>query len=321
MFPYAAAVFSPSSSTVPFPVRRARALGELERLFTTVHVGPGWDRSVNGQAGSPLQRSEELVELAALPDNPLLIASTGGYSCNEILPHLNYGLLNELRPTICGFSDVSTLLLALHANTGVRCLHGPTVLASYGQFGGVDEYTHGRLLDSITDGQPILLHPPEWLVIEPSRWDDGDDAPSRKTPSGGWMPVHGGIAEGPAIVANLEVFEGLLATPYLPPLHGAVLILEAADGPVERIVRQLEHLDQTGELKRVSALVFGRLPWNIDPDQRLHEVLAALGRRHGMPVLADFDVGHTDPKITIPLGGLVRVDAGAATLALNPMVV
>ncbi len=136
--PWKSAVLSPSSSPRRFPRRQARALAELRRHFTTVHLGSGWGRDIAGEAGTPQERAQELMELARMPSRPLLIASTGGYSCNELLPFLDYDELARLRANICGFSDVSTILLAILARSDLISFHGPTVLPTYGEAGGID---------------------------------------------------------------------------------------------------------------------------------------------------------------------------------------
>jgi muramoyltetrapeptide carboxypeptidase len=316
----AVAVFSPSSSTVPFPRRRARALAELKYRFSEVYVGACWDINVRGQAGTAEQRAAEVTALATMPERPMLMASTGGLSCNEILQHLDFGLLNELQPVVCGFSDTSTLLLALHAKTGVRCLHGPAVLPCYGEFGGIDPYTHEHLLRAVSGPQsPLVLQPPAVVATRVADWDRSDDQREARMPSGGWKSICPGVAEGPAIVANLEVLEGLLATPYLPPLGGSVLIVEEAAGPIERTFRRLEHLAQAKQLAGLSALVFGRLPDGCDPEDRRYEVLRQIGGRYGFPVLADFDIGHTEPKVTVPLGAIVRLDSDGGSLVVEPV--
>lgn len=318
MHPPALAVFSPSSSTVPFPRRRSRSLAELEYRFESVQLGPGWVRDVDGQAGTPEERADELSTLALLAHAPMLMASTGGFLCNQILPHLQYGLLNELRPTICGFSDVSTLLLALYAKTSCRCLHGPAVLPTYGAAGGVDPYTHASLIDVLRNpNSPISLHAPLFTATQLARWDVDDDEPLSRDRSEGWKHIHKGQSVGPAIVSNLEVLEGMLGTPYLPSFDGAVLIIEEAEGPIERTFRRLEHLAHAGLLKRIAALVFGRLPKECDPERRRYSILHEIGARHKIPVLADFDVGHTDPKVTIQIGSIVRLDTESGEFILN----
>ena len=37
---------------------------------------------------------------------------------------------------------------------------------------------------------------------------------------------------------------------------------------------------------------------------------------HGLPVLADLDIGHTDPVATLPYGALAEIDCEGATLTV-----
>ena len=66
-----------------------------------------------------------------------------------------------------------------------------------------------------------------------------------------------GRAQGRLEGGNLAVFAALVGTPYLPPLDGAILVLEDINEAVYRIDRMLAQLRLAGALHGVRGIVFG----------------------------------------------------------------
>ncbi len=65
-----------------------------------------------------------------------------------------------------------------------------------------------------------------------------------------------------------------------------------------------------GVMEEISGLVFSR-PTNYRADDVpvLWDVVRDATENLGIPVLGNFDCGHTDPMLTVPLGVEVRLDA------------
>ena len=203
--PPAVTVFSPSSSPAPFPRRRERAFRNLCSAFADVRTGPGWLRDDRNRAGTAAERARELDESVANGQSRLLMASTGGYSCNEILPLLDYERVRAARPAICGFSDVSTLLLALLAQAGIVCFHGPSALPSYGEPGGADAWSHRCLLDVVCKrDRTMTWTAPGAYTGAPDLWDRTDGERRARVPAPAWSTVRPGVGRGRLICANLE---------------------------------------------------------------------------------------------------------------------
>lgn len=310
-------MFSPSSAPAHFPERCRRAESELTRRFGRADFGPCWANARDERAGSPRERATELHHLVASDSTRLLMASTGGYSANEILPHLDFAELAQKRPLICGYSDVSLLLMAIHAMTGLVVFHGPTALPTYGEVGGADDWTQDRLLEMLTTEDEVMLAAPPAFTGESEMWDRADGQRRRRQPSDGWVTVCGGRARGRLLVGNLEALERLLATPYAPSFEGKILGVEEADAAATRTCSRLEHLSQAGALDGVAAILLGRpIDEHAAEVSVVHACLEELGARHGVPVLADVDFGHTEPRLTLPIGAPAELDADSKTLSV-----
>lgn len=88
----------------------------------------------------------------------------------------------------------------------------------------------------------------------------------------------------------------------MPSLGGALLFVEDDEltNPVE-FRRDLLSLLQLPDAPGVTGLVIGRFQSAVLPAVR------------GKPVLANVDLGHTNPQITFPIGGRARVSVGTST--------
>jgi len=237
-------------------------------------------------AGSDALRRGDLVRCSA----PLLACVRGGWGSARLLEQP----LEQPEGWLLGFSDVTALLWARLAR---------------GQSGGV----HGPLLTT-------LAAEPEWsqerlrqlLFGEPLADLEGDT----------WM---GGVAEGPLLAANLTVATHLLGSPHLPPLDGAILVLEDVGEAPYRIERMLTHWRLCGALQRLAGIGFGSFRDCVDsdrlaePPERFFSVEQVLRERTadlGVPVLAGLPVGHTAGNAALPLGVRARLDADRGRLSL-----
>ena len=121
----------------------------------------------------------------------------------------------------------------------------------------------------------------------------------------GWHAVRDGVAEGPLFGGCLDtICRHLEGSAYWPDLRGALLFLETSDEvptPADVPARKVALLSPS----RVTTSA-----------PQLWAVVRTRTAASGIPVLADVDIGHTDPMLTLPMGAQARIDAGALEFAL-----
>ena len=139
-------------------------------------------------AGSDLQREAAWREAWLDPQVDALFYVGAGWGSSRVLEQ---GWRPPPQPRWCvGFSDCSALLLAQWAAGSQGGIHA---------WFGADPAPWQRLVD-------LLEHRPV--------------APLQGT------AVQAGLAEGPLVVSNLTIATSLIGTPWLPPLKGAIVVLE-----------------------------------------------------------------------------------------------
>jgi muramoyltetrapeptide carboxypeptidase len=249
-------------------------------------------------AGDDARRAGELRDALGDPRARAVIAARGGYGSLRLLPRLWPAPLRNGGPPgrgklLVGFSDITALHCALQA-TGQVSVHGPSV----NQLGTQPHAVVERFFALLEDGT----------------------APA---PAITGTPLVGGVAEGPLLGGNLSLLTRLLGTRWLPPLDGAILLLEDVTEAPYRLDRMWTHLRLAGVLDRVRGLALGDFTECEDPNAAFtsRDVLGSLVAETGLPCVAGLPIGHGAVNVPVPLGTRVRLDGGTGTLSfLEPAV-
>ncbi len=284
-------MFQPLGATEPVgvvalssPVERASfqaGLDAIEGLGHPVIVAPNlWDRSALGTTAG--EDASRIAGLEAVLDAGarVILAARGGFGVTRILEQLPWERLVREKITFAGFSDLTALLNPLAAAGGSVQVHGPMVAA------GIDRLAARIRLFDLLAGRlrgRIVFEVRASNVVRPGR------------------------ARGHAIGGNLSVLCCLLGTRFEPDWDGAILFIEDVGEPLYRLDRLLTHLKSAGRLKRVAAVVSGRLhrcrgtgggAW-----ERLLRETAP-----DVPIVTGLPFGHGAVNMAFPVGAYVELD-------------
>ncbi|MBN2054929.1 LD-carboxypeptidase [bacterium] len=241
-------------------------------------------------AGTDEERAEALHELLRNPKVDMIMAARGGYGSIRLLEQLDYSLFTAHPKVLVGYSDITSLLLAVHARTGLITFHGP--MAAVDLAGGVPALTGQSLLAMIGGCGPSVLCAsawPDWSVITP------------------------GCATGPLVGGCLTLLTALVGTPYMPDLNGTILFLEEVNEDPYRVDRMLTQLRLSGCLQRTAGIVIGALtnciPQDDEPSPTAEEVIADRLADLHIPVVRGVPFGHQEVALTLPLGAIAHLDS------------
>lgn len=235
---------------------------------------------------------DDIHEAFADPKVKMIISCIGGFNCNHILPHLDYDLIARNSKILCGYSDVTALLNAVHAKTAMVTYHGP----HFSTF-GLDkdrEYSWRAFTDCLMHSAPVRLAPSaaagEYTVLQP------------------------GCCEGEIIGGNLCTLNLLQGTDYMPDLRGKVLFLEDDNIMGEyfcyEFARNLASLLQCRGAQEIAGIVFGRFEESCGMTADVMRRIIKDMVPENISVVFGADFGHVFPMVTFPIGGRVRVEAG-----------
>lgn len=313
-------VFSPSSpATATARVRYGRGKAYLESKGYRIVEGDLTGRKDFYRSGSIAQRVDELNALIRNPDVRCIMSSIGGMNSNSLLPYIDYEALAKDPKIVIGYSDVTAILFAIYARTGLVTYYGPALVASFGELPPFVDETFGYFESIVSDKAsfPHVLPTPDAWTDEFLDWETQDRA--KRPVANALVTVCGGKAEGRLVAGNLNTMEGFWGTRYFPAiLEGDILMIEDSMKDASTIERSFAMLKLNGVFERIGGLVLGkhekfddrgsgRMPYDI-----LVEVMGDVR----FPVLAQFDCCHTHPMLTLPIGSRVGLDADAQRLTI-----
>jgi muramoyltetrapeptide carboxypeptidase len=277
------------------------ATESLQALGFQVREAPHLRSRYGHLAGTDVQRASDVNAMFADGSVQALLALTGGSGGNRILPLLDYDLIRRHPKVLGGFSDITALINAVHARTGLITFHTPVASSEWNTF----SVEHFRA--TLVDAQAMLLANPQ----------DKDDNIVPRTAR--ITTLRGGKARGRLVGGNLAVFSSMAGSPYWPSFDGAILFLEDVNEYIYRVDRMLSTLKLAGVLGRVAGVVLGAFT-NCGPGDgnygtlTLDEVFDDHFKPLNVPVYSGALFGHIKRKFTLPVGLEVEMDADAGTL-------
>jgi len=302
-------VFSPASP--PFqPSTIQQAKDFFQSYFgLNVKISPHTQDVFRYLAGSDEIRAFEFNRIIQDKNIKMILASRGGYGSIRILNRIKYQEIIKNPKMIMGYSDVTSLLLAVTKMTGLITFYGPMFVPEFGS--SADDFTKDFLQNflfsrTFTDF-PLYNTKKEKKKIVFSK----------------------GKAAGELIGGCLSLIVSTLGTPYEIDTKGKIFFFEEIGEAPYRIDHFLTHLINAGKIQECSGIIIGHMtdcnPPRYNPGYPMgtfhwEEVIQDRLGSWGIPVMGGFDFGHDDSKSVIPIGCKAEMDTEKESLMLleNP---
>ena len=231
-----------------------------------------------------------------------IMAMTGGSGCNRIVDKLDYALIAAKPEFFGGFSDLTSLINAIHPRTGLLTFHCPMAASEW------NEFSLESFRATVMEGLTTLLRNP----IE--RDDSSVQSVDRIT------SLRPGRARGPLLSGNLAVLSSLAGSSYMPSFRGAILFLEEVNEYIYRVDRMLSTLRLSGAFDGLAGVVIGKFsecePGDGFGTLTLDEAFDGYFLPLTVPVFRGAMIGRIKRKHTLAVGAPVEMDALAGTLQL-----
>lgn len=279
-----------------------RAVSLLEQAGFECRTYGELTRRCGFLAGSDSERLAEFNAAIADPETRAILPVRGGYGVSRIVHQIDYEGLRKRPKLIAGFSDISALHAAVYAKLGLVTFHSPNLQDGIGH----------------VDGLPAAVADSYWQML-------GVQSVAQDSPANAALPnvecMTAGVGHGPLLGGNLAVFAGLMGSPYEPDTRGAILLLEDIGEAPYRIDRMLCQLRLAGKLDNLAGVVLGQFTdcddSGLEAGISLDEIIENYFSGLGVPVIANYPVGHVRDNLTVPLGIPVCLDATACRLSVQ----
>lgn len=249
-------------------------------------------------------RAEDLHEAFQDPHVKGIITVIGGFNSNQLLKYLDWKLIKNNPKIFCGYSDITALNNAIYAKTGLVNYSGP----HYSTFG--QELYFDYTLEYF---KKCLMSEEPFKILPSKQWSDDawfkDQEDRTLIPNIGWLAINDKEATGTIVGGNLCTLNLLQGAEYFPDLKDSILFIEDdSESLPHAFDRDLQSLIHLPNFQYVKGIVIGRFQIASKmSENKLTRIIKGKKELNNIPIIANVDFGHTDPKITFPVGGEARV--------------
>lgn len=238
-----------------------------------------------GFGGTDSVRAKDINDMFANPNINAIFAVRGGYGGIRIVDKLNYDVIKKNPKIISGFSDNTTLLLAINEKTGLVTFHGP-MSDNLKNIPSVTENAFNKAFTS-NESYNLLGFDDTYTIMKSGR---------------GTGKITGG---------NLSLVVATLGTDHEINTDGKILFLEETNEASYRVDRMLKQLKLAGKFDKLQGIILGdfKNPKQSDPtDMTIDEVFYDNFGQLNIPIVKNFKSGHVRPFITVPIGAKATMD-------------
>ncbi len=270
---------------------------------------------------NPQVRAKDINDAFADSEVKAIFASIGGDDSVRILPFLNKKIIADNPKILMGYSDTSTFHVFANLQ-GLVSFYGPSIMAGFSQMESLPERFKSHVRE-------MLFEPKESYKYKPyGEYCDGYPDWANKENLGkvhamkkddGWHWLQGTTkVRGQLFGGCMEVLEMMKATEFWPAKNfwkGKIFFLETSEEKptIHHIDHELRNYGALGVFAQISGLIFSRARDYSDTEKKALEekiisIIAKEFDRPDLSIVANFDVGHTDPQLVLPLGIQAEID-------------
>ena len=238
-----------------------------------------------GYGTSPEKRAADINWAFTDDEVKAIMCVKGGEDSNTTLEYIDYEMIKKHPKIICGFSDNTSILNAIHEKTGLVTYHGPTFKSLTSWETG---YAYKQFIKTFAENTESLI---------------------MGEPEDEYTTIQVGQATGELVGGNLSLFTKLVCGKYAVNVQDKILFLEELgfEAAPEMVNRNIYYLKQNGVFDRIAGLWIGNYehPSKIGLEKI---IINAIGDEYKFPIIKSDNFGHIDKKIIIPIGTKAEIN-------------
>lgn len=238
-----------------------------------------------GYGTSPEKRAADINWAFKDDEVKAIMCVKGGEDSNTTLDYIDYEMINKHPKIICGFSDNTSILNAIHEKTGLVTYHGPTFKSLTSWETG---YAYKQFIKTFAENTESLI---------------------MGEPEDEYTTIQAGQATGELVGGNLSLFTKLVCGKYAVNVQDKILFLEELgfEAAPEMVNSNIYYLKQNGVFDRIAGLWIGNYehPSKIGLEKI---IINAIGDEYKFPIIKSDNFGHIDKKIIIPIGTKAEIN-------------
>lgn len=251
----------------------------LKKAGYKVIFGRNVYKNTTGYGATAKEKADDINEMYSNKDVKAILSVKGGFNSNSVYEYLNLELIKENNKILCGYSDATSYINYIHEKTGNSCFIGPN-LKSLNSW--ETDYSFKEMLKHFERGNLNLL--------------ENDDE---------CICINQGIAIGKLVGGNLSLITNMIEE---LDFVGKILFIEelAIESPPALVSNYMYKLKQRGVFNNISGLWLGNYEGEYPIEKIFLDTVRDLKLK--IPVIKSNNFGHTERKMTIPLGVNAKIE-------------
>ena len=238
-----------------------------------------------GYGTSPEKRAADINWAFTDGEVKAIMCVKGGEDSNTTLDYIDYEMIKKHPKIICGFSDNTSILNAIHEKTGLVTYHGPTFKSLTSWETG---YAYKQFIKTFAENTESLI---------------------MGEPEDEYTTIQAGQATGELVGGNLSLFTILVCGKYAVNVQDKILFLEELgfEAAPEMVNSNIYYLKQNGVFDRIAGLWIGNYehPSKVSIEKIIKN---AIEDEYKFPIIKSDNFGHIDKKIIIPIGTKAEIN-------------
>lgn len=278
---------------------------------------------------NPKVRADDIMNAFKDNETKAIICSIGGDDSIRVLEYLDKNIIISNPKIVMGFSD-NAILNTYFNQLGLVTFNAPSIMAGFAQYSifGKDFQKH---IDQFLFYGKINFFKNEKYLDGYYDWNDERSIEKSKNlfidEKIGWQFLQGeGVFEGRLFGGCIEVLEFMKGTKYWPEKDfwkDKILFFETSEEhPKPEFVKWwLRNYGIQGIFDKINGIIFGRCARYSDLEKKefnenILKVVRGEFNNSKIPIITNFDIGHTDPQNIMPLGIKIRIDSDKKSITV-----
>ena len=260
---------------------------DLEARGFKVVLGDSFYAKWYNFGGTDEVRANDINKMFKDKNIKAIFCVRGGYGSIRLLDLIDFETIKKNPKIFVGYSDITTLLLAITQKTDLVTFHGP-MSSNYKNF---DDITNTSFFNTIMNNK--------------TSYELSDYSGSAL------RTVREVKAEGEIVGGNLSLIVASLGTKYEIDTKGKILFIEEVGEYTYRIDRMFQQLKLAGKFDDASGIILGnfnKANKEAPEDMSLEDIFDDSFGKLKKPVISGFSSGHVRPLITLPIGARAKID-------------
>ncbi|MEK7192631.1 MAG: LD-carboxypeptidase [Patescibacteria group bacterium] len=286
---------APSTHTEERAKQYKNGLKTLRSMGFECVVAPHAEENFGYISSSRENRLSDLHQMFSDESVDVVLCANGGRNASHLLDGLDFRLIEASKKMLVGFSDISTLLNPIYAETGGRQIHGPMVTWGF----DVNDSKTNESFKFALEGKKQAFP-----LNEDTRFLKGNEI------------------QGTLVGGNLASLLNLIGTPYVPDWKDKVLFWEETNEALNSVDRMITHMKNAGILAQLGGMIIGHLDEVKDSfsdvKKDVLKTIVELCAEYDFPILKTNIFGHhITPNYSIPIGGIIRINKFTSELEIE----